>query len=234
MALSDHARGYLITLSGVLLLTPDTLLIRLAAVDSFTLAVTRGGLGGAVILLAMWIWHRGGLMAEFRRIRFWALVVAGLQAVGMILFVVALDYTTAANVLIFFATTPLLAALLSWAFIGERVAPVTWAAILICFAGLVIVASGSFGTLHLLGDALAFLDAASLAAFYVVIRRHREVSNGLVDGGQGWVVDGREGDVIETSHRNIGGNLQARVLNGTNCAHRHHITGGKNRIYLRF
>jgi len=176
MALSDHARGYLITLSGVLLLTPDTLLIRLAAVDSFTLAVTRGGLGGAVILLAMWIWHRGGLMAEFRRIRFWALVVAGLQAVGMILFVVALDYTTAANVLIFFATTPLLAALLSWAFIGERVAPVTWGAILICFAGLVIVASGSCGTLHLLGDALAFLDAASLAAFYVVIRRHREVS----------------------------------------------------------
>lgn len=176
MALSDHAKGYLITLSGVLLLTPDTLLIRLAAVDPLTLAVTRGGLGGAVVLLAMLALHRGGLLAEIRRIRFWAMFVAALQAVGMILFVVALDYTTAANVLIFFATTPLLAALLSWAVIGERVPAVTWAAILICFAGLVIVASGSFGTMHLLGDFLAFLDACALAGFYVVIRRHREVS----------------------------------------------------------
>lgn len=176
MALSDHARGYLITLAGVLLLTPDTLLIRLAAVDSLTLAVTRGALGGGMVLLAMWALHRGGLLAEIRRIRSWALVVAGLQAVGMILFVVALDYTTAANVLIVFATTPLLAALLSWAVIGERVPPATWVAILFCFAGLAIVASGSIGTVHLLGDFLAFLDAASLAAFYVVIRRHREVS----------------------------------------------------------
>jgi drug/metabolite transporter (DMT)-like permease len=176
MALSDHARGYLITLSGVLLLTPDTLLIRLAAVDPMTLAVTRGGLGGTMVMLAMWALHRRGLLAEIRRIRLWAMVVAALQAVGMILFVVALEYTTAANVLIIFATTPLLAALLSWVVIGERVPPATWAAILFCFAGLLIVASGSFGTVHLFGDVLAFLDASALAAFYVVIRRHREVS----------------------------------------------------------
>ena len=48
MALSDHARGYLITIAGVLLLTPDTLLIRLAAADPFALSVARGVLGGAV------------------------------------------------------------------------------------------------------------------------------------------------------------------------------------------
>jgi drug/metabolite transporter (DMT)-like permease len=176
MALSDHARGYLITLAGVLLLTPDTLLIRLAAVDSLTLSVARGGLGGLTVLAAMWLWHRGALLAELRAIRFWALAVAGLQGVGVILFVTALEYTSAANVLIFFATTPLIAAVLSRVFIGERVRPVTWIAILLCLAGLVIVASGSFGTVHLFGDFLAFLDAVALAGFYVTIRRHREVS----------------------------------------------------------
>ena len=176
MALSDHAKGYLITLTGVMLLTPDTLLIRLAAVDSFTLSVTRGGLGGLSVLALAWAWHRGGFLAELRGISFWAVVVASLQAVGLILFVTAMEYTTAANVLIFFATSPLLAAILSMVFIGERVAPATWAAILICFAGLGIVASGSFGTVHLFGDFLAFLDAAALAGFYVAIRRHREVS----------------------------------------------------------
>lgn len=176
MALSDHARGYLITLAGVLLLTPDTLLIRLAQVDSLTLSVARGGLGGLMVLAVMSLRHRRGLLAELRAIRPWAFVVAGLQGAGMILFVTALEYTSAANVLIFFATTPLLAAVLSWIFIGERVRPVTWAAILLCLVGLIIVASGSFGTVHLLGDILALLDATSLAGFYVVIRRHREVS----------------------------------------------------------
>jgi drug/metabolite transporter (DMT)-like permease len=79
-------------------------------------------------------------------------------------------------VLIFFATMPLIAAVMSWAFLGERVRPVTWAAILVTLAGLVVVASGSLGTGHLFGDFLALLDACTLATFYVVVRRHREVN----------------------------------------------------------
>ena len=59
MALSHHARGYLITVAGVLLLTPDTLLIRLADVDSFTLSVSRGAFGGVTVLAAAWAWQRG-------------------------------------------------------------------------------------------------------------------------------------------------------------------------------
>jgi drug/metabolite transporter (DMT)-like permease len=172
MALTDHAKGYLITLAGVAVITPDTLLIRLAAVDPFTLAVKRG----LMVLALSALWYRRGFAAQLRGLGFWALVVALLQGVGMILFVVALDYTSAANVLIFFATTPLIAAVLAWIFIGERVMPVTWVAILVCLLGLVFVASGSLGAGHLFGDLLALLDAAFLAAFYVVVRRHRVVN----------------------------------------------------------
>ena len=50
MALSDHAKGYLITLAGVAIITPDTLLIRLAAVEPLTLAVMRGAMGGLMVL----------------------------------------------------------------------------------------------------------------------------------------------------------------------------------------
>ena len=176
MALSGHAKGYLITLAGVAIITPDTLLIRLAAVDPFTLVAARGVMGGVMVLALSALWYRRGFAAQLRGLGFWALVVALLQAVGAILFVTALEYTSTANVLIFFATTPLIAAVMSWAFLGERVLPVTWAAILVSLAGLVVVASGSLGTGHLFGDFLALLDATSLATFYVVVRRHREVN----------------------------------------------------------
>ena len=175
MVLSDHAKGYLITLTGVAILTPDTLLIRLAAVEPFTLAGMRGLMGGAMVLLLSALWYRRGFVAQIQGLSRWALIVALLQGVGLILFVVALDYTTAANVLVVFATTPLIAAAMAWAFYGDRIPVVTMAEKLLSLVGLVIVASGSLGAGHLFGDFLALLDATSMAAFYVVIRRHREV-----------------------------------------------------------
>jgi drug/metabolite transporter (DMT)-like permease len=176
MALSEHAKGYLITLAGVAIITPDTLLIRLSDVEPFTLAVARGGIGGLMVLALSALWYRRDFVVQLRGIGFWSLVVVLLQGVGMILFVSALEYTSAANVLISFSTMPLIAALMSWFFLSERVLPVTWAAILVSLVGLVIVASGSIGSGHLFGDFLALLDATLLATFYVVVRRHRTIN----------------------------------------------------------
>ena len=176
MALTDHGKGYLITLAGVAIITPDTLLIRLAAVEPFTLAALRGVMGGLMVLTLSALWYRRGFAAQFRGLGFWALAVALLQGVGMILFVTALHYTSVANVLIAFATMPLIAAVMSWALLGERVAPVTWLAILVCLGGLVVVVSGSIGSGRLFGDMLALIDAVCLAAFLVVVRRHRTLN----------------------------------------------------------
>ena len=38
----EYRKGFLLTLAGVLAFTPDALLIRLTAVDAFTLAFGRG------------------------------------------------------------------------------------------------------------------------------------------------------------------------------------------------
>jgi len=176
VALTDQAKGYLITLTGVAIITPDTLLIRLSAVDPFTLAASRGALGGMMVLLLSALWYRRDFVPQMRGLGRWSYLVALLQGVGMILFISAVEYTSVANVLIAFATMPLIAALMTWAFLGERVAPATWVAILISLTGLVIVVSDSLATGRLFGDLLALLDATLLATLYVVIRRHREVN----------------------------------------------------------
>lgn len=175
MAPSDHAKGYVITLTGVAIITPDTLLIRLAAIEPFTLAVTRGVMGGLMVLLISALWYRRDFIAQLRGFGAWSMVVVLLQGIGIVLFVAALDHTSVANVLIVFATTPLIAAAMAWVLFDDRIPMVTMAAILASLAGLVVVVSGSLGAGHLFGDLLALLDAVSMAAFYVVIRRHREI-----------------------------------------------------------
>lgn len=176
MALSDHAKGILITATGVLVFTPDALLVRLTAIDAFTLSVGRGLLGGAIVLGLCWLLFPGSVLRQLRALGVWGLWVALLQAVSAILFLVALERTSAANVLIFFATAPLIAAGMAWVFLRERVPKVTLLAMILCLGGLAIVVSGSLGGGNLTGDMIGLVNACSIAAFYVVIRRRKDVN----------------------------------------------------------
>ena len=176
MPLSDHAKGILITSTGVLVFTPDALLVRLTAVDAFTLSVGRGLIGGAVVLGLCQILYAGSVVRQLRALGLWGLAVALLQAVSAILFLVALERTSAANVLIFFATAPLIAAGMAWVFLRERVPRVTLLAMLLCLLGLAVVVSGSLGGGNLSGDLVGLVNACMIAGYYVVIRRRREVN----------------------------------------------------------
>ena len=109
----------------------------------------------------------------------------GLPGVGVALcfatastsFVVALSYTTVANVLLMQAGVPLIAALLGFLLFRERVSLATWAAIAAVIAGVAIMVSSSLGgAVSPLGDGLALLIAAVFACATVITRRHADVA----------------------------------------------------------
>ena len=111
-------------------------------------------------------------------------VAMGLPGLGVALcfatastaFVVALSYTTVANVLLMQAGVPLLAALLGFMLFRERVGKATWAAIACVIAGVAIMVSASLGgAVSPLGDGLALLIAVVFACATVITRRHAEV-----------------------------------------------------------
>jgi drug/metabolite transporter (DMT)-like permease len=60
--------------------------------------------------------------------------------------------------------------LLSWVVVKETIDRATALAILAVFAGVLVIASGSIGRGHLLGDGFALANAASIAAYYVTLR----------------------------------------------------------------
>ena len=171
---SDYRKGFWLTLAGVLAFTPDALLIRLTAVDPFTLACGRGLLAGIVLLLGYTFFVSGGILKALRRLGGWGVFFAGLQACASLTFYASFSYTSVANVLVIFACTPLLAAVFSRMLFGEAVSRSTQIAILCVSGGLIIVASGSLESGQWIGDLLALVNAAILGLSFAVVRGRRQ------------------------------------------------------------
>lgn len=142
--------------------------------DSWTVVFWRGFFAG-LFLLAFMLLRDGprGTVALFRGMGIPGMAVGLCFTIASTCFIVAIAHTTIANVILLGACVPLFAALMVWLVYGERIAPLTWAAIAAVMAGVAIMISGSFtGNLSPFGDALALVTAVSLATATVITRRY--------------------------------------------------------------
>jgi drug/metabolite transporter (DMT)-like permease len=93
-------------------------------------------------------------------------------ATGSTCFIVALSFTTVANILLIQAGVPLIAALLGWILFQEKVVLETWIAIGTVIFGIAVMVSDSLGVkFSLIGNALA-LVLALVYAFAILLIRH--------------------------------------------------------------
>lgn len=175
--LSDHTKGFSMTLFGVLLLSPDTLLVRIVDTDPWTMAFWRGLSMASVIFLFVVISRRSLNPRMFFGLKGYAWWNVALMAIGPLLFINALEYTSVANVVVILSASPFLAAVFSRVLLKESVHPVTWAAVALAVGGTLVVASGSpeggAQTGGRLGDLLAIGATAGLAMNFTLLRRMR-------------------------------------------------------------
>ena len=146
--------------------------------DSWTIVFWRSAFA-ALFLLAMMLWRDGsaGTRALFRAMGLAGLGVAACFATASTSFVLALQYTTIANILLMQAGVPLIAALVSFLLFRERVDRATWVAIPVVILGVGIMVSGSLtGQVSPMGDALSLLMAFAFAGATVITRRHDKVA----------------------------------------------------------
>lgn len=176
--MNDRAKGFLITVGGVLVLTPDSLLIRLTEADAWTITVWRGLLYGVAILAGGALIGRKDFTTTIRSLGRADLTYAALHAIGAVAFVLSITLTTVANTLFILSTSPLWAAIVSWIFLRERVGLKTWIAILCAAAGIAVIASGSFGTGggDPIGDLAALMNAIAMGCAFTVARGARRRS----------------------------------------------------------
>ena len=170
----EGGRGLAIALGGIILLSPESLLIRLVEADRWTIVFWRG------LLMMIGLSVVSVLMAKspsvIRDIGRWGLLVALLFGVQSALFVTSITNTTVANTLVVMSAAPLFAAIWARVFLGDPVGLRMWVVIALAMTGVVVMFSGSLGSGNLGGDLAAVGAAAAFGAVFVIIRHHRGVN----------------------------------------------------------
>ena len=124
----------------------------------------------------VWRDGAGGTVRLFRGMGLPGVAVASCFAIASTSFVVALGYTTVANILLMQAGVPLIAALIAWVLFRERISKPTWLAIGAVIFGVGIMVSDSLtGSVSPVGDGLALLIAIAFSIATVITRRFAHV-----------------------------------------------------------
>ncbi len=119
-----------------------------------------------------WITGRGTLRQNFLSMGTSGLAVAVVGALGTAAFITSFKFTSIANVSLIYAISPLIAALLAWFVIGEKVSSRTMAGCLGALLGVAVIVWGSLGQISLYGDLLALWMAIVMAFIMVMYRKY--------------------------------------------------------------
>jgi drug/metabolite transporter (DMT)-like permease len=204
--------GLAMALAGALLITPDTLLIRLSGLEEWGLNFWRGVLIGGG-LCALWILFEGRrVLTQFRGLATWpALAIVFANFVNAMAFNFATMETSITVVVTALATAPLIAAGLGFVILAERTTRRTWAAIALSMIGVLTVIMNGDGALQApegnvwFGGFLGFLAALGIAIVFVTTRRHPDIPV-LPAAGIGAILSGLVGFVMAPAGAILTGN----------------------------
>lgn len=171
-----HTKWILITILAVIVLSPDSILVRLADSNSWTLVFWRGIGFGTGVLLYLVAMNGTRVVDEFTKIGFVGLLVAFFFGINSVTFVLALEFTSIANTLIIISSAPIITAIIAWFVLQERVSLLTMAAMLIVFLSIYLVMYENFGSINIKGDLLALSTAIFMSISFILIRKYKAIS----------------------------------------------------------
>jgi len=126
----------------------------------------------AAAFTTVWTITRRTLRQNFIAMGYSGLAVGVVGALGTAAFIPAFKLTTIANVSLIYAVSPLIAALLAWFVIGEKVTSRTMLGCVCALLGVAIIVSGSIGQISFNGDLLALWMTTAMASIMVIYRKY--------------------------------------------------------------
>ena len=164
---AERSRGVVLVAAAALCWSLGGLLARLVATDTWTTVFWRSIFAAAFLLGVTVFQERGAGWARLHRTG-WGMGWPGVAmavcfATASTCFINALARTTVANTLIIQSTSPFIAALLGWAWLGERVRRRSWLAMT---AALALTGSLAAGASALTSTAQAPTRAAEKSAVF--------------------------------------------------------------------
>ena len=179
--MTRHLKGLLMSVFAVVILSPDSVLIRLVEeaspeVDSWTVLFWRGLLYAVGVSLLVFMKYGSKTIAEFKNIGKGGLVIGFFSGISTGTFVFAIVYTSIANALVIISTGPIMIAIVAWFLLKEKSSVIMWTSMIIVFIGIYIVMSGSFGGKNLVGDFFALITAVMMGFTFTLTRKYKHIN----------------------------------------------------------
>ena len=175
-SLNNHLKGLLIAFFGIVILTPDAVLVRLADSDSWTVLFWRGIFFAAGIIVILLITYRSKAVNELINIGKGGVLIGLLTALGGTSFILAIHYTSIAKTLVIISISPIMVAIVSLIMLKEKPALYTWLSMIIVFIGIYIVMAGDKSGMNLMGNLFALTSVIVGGFSFTLLRKYKNVN----------------------------------------------------------
>ena len=168
--LNDQQKGSLLAFIAVMFITPDSVFIRLASVDTWSLVFYRGIIPFFSVLVGMLLIYKANFFKMLLTSGHHGIIYIITFSITNIAFVVSIQNTNVANTLVMIAMAPMLSAILGAIFLKEMPDSKTWIASGVPFIAAIYIFYDSLQLGNIFGDLLGLVCALGLAVGAVTIR----------------------------------------------------------------
>ena len=168
--LSNQHKGSLLAFVAVMLITPDSIFIRLSNIETWGMLFYRGAIPFVVVLVGLIFFYKNNLLKALIGIGYPGIFYVISFSICNITFIISIQNTNVANTLVMIAMAPMLSAILGSIFLKEVPDHKTWIAIIITLVSVTYIFYDSIEMGNFYGDLFGIITAFGLACNAVIAR----------------------------------------------------------------
>ncbi|MBK8157336.1 MAG: DMT family transporter [Rhodospirillaceae bacterium] len=174
-AASLHRKGTLLVIAAAICWSLGGLIARQITADPWVIVAWRGSIAALALLIFLLIRDGKQTWSHFRNMGPGGIGVGICFATASISFVIALQHATVALILVVQSTAPLMAGLLAWAWMREKLGWPRIIAMAVALGGIALMFSKAEGHTDATGTILSVVIAVAFAIATVLTRRYSHV-----------------------------------------------------------
>ena len=155
---------------AVMLITPDSIFIRLSNIETWGMLFYRGAIPFVVVLTGLIFFYKNNLFKALVGIGYPGIFYVISFSICNITFIISIQNTNVANTLVMIAMAPMLSAILGSIFLKEIPDRKTWIAIIITLIAVSYIFHDSIEMGNFYGDLFGIITAFGLACNAVIAR----------------------------------------------------------------
>ena len=168
--LSNQHKGSLLAFIAVMLITPDSIFIRLSNIETWGMLFYRGAIPFVVVLIGLVFFYKNNLLKALVGIGYPGIFYVISFSICNITFLISIQNTNVANTLVMIAMAPMLSAILGSIFLKEVPDRKTWVAIIVTLVSVTYIFYDSIEMGNFYGDLFGIITAFGLACNAIIAR----------------------------------------------------------------